>query len=72
MWFVVDGFDLGVVMGFAASELEAGDLTAGEIDFAADQPVRPGGIEWEGVSEQTDGSLTFVRRMKITVPRSDR
>ena len=44
-------------MRFAASELEAGDLAAGEMDFAADQSMRPGGIEWEGVSEQTDRSL---------------
>ena len=57
VWFVVDGFDLEVVMRFAASELEAGDLAAGEMDFAADQSMRPGGTEWEGVSEQTDGSL---------------
>ena len=55
--FVVDGFDLGVVMGFTSSELEAGDLSACEIDFAADESMWPSGIEWEGVSQQSDGSL---------------
>ena len=53
-WFVVDGFDLGVVLRFASSELEAGDLAVREIDFAADQSMWPGGIEWEGVSQQGD------------------
>ena len=56
-WFVVDRFDLGVAMGFASSELEAGDLAACEIDFAADEPMGPSGIEREGVSQQRDGSL---------------
>ena len=52
-------------MRVAASELEAGDLAAGEMDFAADQSMRPGGIEWEGVSEQTDRSLIVGARCVI-------
>ena len=43
-----------MVMRFASSELEAGDLALREIDFAADQSMWPGGIKWEGVSQQGD------------------
>ena len=50
-WFVVDRFDLGMVMGFAPSEIEAGVLAACEIDFAADESMRPSSIEREGLSQ---------------------
>ncbi len=54
LWFVVDGFDLGVVMGIASSEFEAGDLALREIDLAADESVRPGRVRREGVPQQRD------------------
>jgi len=56
-WFVVDGFDLGVVMWFTASELEASDLASGEIYCEADESMRPSGIECEAVPQQRCGSL---------------
>ena len=50
-WLVGSGFDLGLALRFAASEFEAGDCFAREMDLAADASVRPGGIEREGVAE---------------------
>ena len=44
-------------MWFTTSELEASDLASGEIHFAADESMRPSGIEWEAVPQQRDGSL---------------
>ena len=58
---------MGLVLRFAASEFEAGDCFAREMDLAADEPVRPGGIEREGVAEQQDLALVVGIGAETTV-----
>jgi hypothetical protein len=54
---VIDLSEEGLEMGFAAPEGIEADLVGVEVDFAADEAVRPEGINGEGVSEQVDVAM---------------